>query len=79
MADRGLILKSIQAVAENKTTAPLDDESLFDSGMLDSFTLTDLAAELETNFGIKIPDADLTPRKFDTIDKIDAYVSAKQK
>ena len=78
MADRGMILKSIQAVADTKTT-PTDDESLFDSGLLDSFTLTDLAAELETNFGIKIPDADLTPRKFDTIDKIDAYVSAKQK
>ena len=78
MADRGLILKSIQAVAENKAT-PTDDESLFDSGLLDSFTLTDLAAQLETNFDIKIPDADLTPRKFDTIDKIDAYVSSKQK
>ncbi len=78
MADRGLILKSIQAVAENQTS-PSDDESLFDSGLLDSFTLTDLAAQLETAFGIKIPDADLTPRKFDTIDKIDAYVTAKQR
>ena len=78
MADRGLILQSIQAVSDNKTT-PTDDESLFDSGLLDSFTLTDLAAQLETNFAIKIPDADLTPRKFDTIDKIDAYVSSKQK
>ena len=78
MADRGLILKSIQAVAENQAT-PSDDESLFDSGILDSFTLTDLAAQLEESFGIKIPDADLTPRKFETIDKIDAYVSAKQK
>ena len=78
MADRGLILQSIQAVAEKQTT-PADDESLFDSGLLDSFTLTDLAAELETKFGIKIPDADLTPRKFDTVEKIDAYVSGKQK
>ena len=78
MADRGLILKSIQAVAENQTT-PADDESLFDAGVLDSFTLTDLAAQLEENFGITIPDADLTPRKFETIEKIAAYVSAKQK
>ncbi len=78
MADRGLILKSIQAVADKQET-PADDESLFDSGLLDSFTLTDLAAELEKNFTIKIPDADLTPRKFETIDKIDAYVTAKQK
>ena len=78
MADRGLILKSIQAVAESKDM-PADEDSLFDAGVLDSFTLTDLAAQLEENFGIKIPDADLTPRKFETVDKIDAYVSAKQK
>ena len=78
MADRTLILQSIQAVADNKTT-PTDDESLFDSGMLDSFTLTDLASELETKFDIKIPDADLQPRKFDTIERIDAYITAKQK
>ena len=78
MADRALILKSIQAVAEDKTL-PADDESLFDSGLLDSFTLTDLAAELETNFSIKIPDKDLNPRKFDTIERIDSYVTAAKK
>ena len=78
MADRGLILKCIHAVAEDKTAVPGEDESLFDSGLLDSFTLTDLASELELKFAIQIPDADLTPRKFDTIERIDSYISAKQ-
>jgi acyl carrier protein len=75
MADRSLILKSIHAVASIQTN-PTPDESLFDSGLLDSFTLVDLASQLEANFGIKIPDSDLTPRKFDTIERIDAYISA---
>ncbi len=78
MADRTLILKSIQAVSENKTV-PAEDENLFDSGHLDSFALTDLASELESTFSIQIPDADLTPRKFDTVERIDAYISGKQK
>jgi acyl carrier protein len=78
MADRTLILQSIQAVTDSKTI-PAEDESLFQSGTLDSFTLTDLATELESKFKIKIPDADLTPRKFDTIERIDAYISAKQR
>jgi acyl carrier protein len=52
---------------------------LFDSGHLDSFALTDLASTLESTFGITIPDSDLTPRKFDTVERIDAYISAKQK
>lgn len=78
MADRTLILKSIHAVASSQTT-PAPDESLFDSGLLDSFSLADLAGQLETNFGVTIPDADLTPRKFDTIERIDTYLSAKAK
>jgi len=78
MADRTLILKSIQAVAASDTT-PADDDSLFDSGLLDSFSLADLASQLETNFGIQIPDSDLNPRKFDTIERIDAYITARSK
>jgi acyl carrier protein len=76
MADRSLILKSIQAVSASKAE-PSPDESLFDAGILDSFSLVDLASQLETNFGIQIPDSELTPRKFDTIERIDAYISAK--
>ena len=78
MADRSLIIKSIQAVSAS-TTTPAPDESLFDAGLLDSFTLVDLATQLETNFGVQIPDSDLTPRKFDTIERIDAYISSRAK
>jgi acyl carrier protein len=56
---------------------PAPGDSLFESGMLDSFSLADLVTELEKEFGIKVPDSDLVPRKFDSIDRIDAYVASK--
>ena len=56
-------------------TLPADDEeSLFESGLLDSFALPDLVSALEQEFAIKIPDRDLNPRKFDSIARIEAYL-----
>ncbi len=54
------------------------DESLFDSGLLDSFALTDLVSALEKEFKITVPDSDLNPRKFDTIDRITRYIEDHQ-
>lgn len=71
------IIKIIQDVSK-KPDVPGDDESLFDSGLLDSFALTDMVAALEEKFGIKIPDSDLNPRKFDTIEKIESYVEGRK-
>ena len=71
----------IQAILQQVAGKPIDpspEESLFESGLLDSFSLTDLVGELERQFGIKIPDSDLTPRKFDTVSRIEAYVAAKR-
>ena len=56
---------------------PSPEQSLFESGLLDSFSLTDLVAELETEFKIRIPDSDLNPRKFDSISRIQAYLEKK--
>ena len=67
------ILKVIRAVADIDTD-PAPDESLFDSGTLDSFTLPDLVTGLEEEFGVTIPDADLVPERFDTVNKIEAYL-----
>lgn len=56
--------------------APADqDESLFESGLLDSFALPDLVSAIEASFSIKVPDADLNPRKFDSVARIDAYLA----
>lgn len=61
----------------SKSAAPEPDESLFDSGYLDSFALTDMVAELEREFGIKIPDSDLNPRRFDSIERIQSYLDTR--
>jgi len=53
------------------------DESLFDSGLLDSFALPDVVTALEQEFGIKIPDSDLTPRKFESIASIERYIESR--
>jgi acyl carrier protein len=61
----------------NNSALPDADESLFDSGFLDSFALPDLVSELEREFGIKIPDSDLNPRKFESITRIQSYLESR--
>jgi acyl carrier protein len=53
------------------------DESLFDSGLLDSFALPDMVSALENEFGIQVPDSDLTPRKFESIASIGRYIESR--
>jgi len=77
MNDQTKIVEILRQVA-GKPIDPSPEESLFESGLLDSFTLTDLVGELEKQFGIRIPDSELTPRKFDTVARIEAYVAAKR-
>lgn len=72
------ILKVLQRVS-GKQLSPSQDESLFASGVLDSFALTDFVCGLEEEFGVTVPDSDLSARKFDTIDKVACYLSAKQR
>jgi acyl carrier protein len=68
------IVRRVASKAAGKKVDPAPDESLFDSGLLDSFSLTDLVAALESEFSIRVPDADLTPRKFDSIERIQSYI-----
>ena len=76
MDNRERILAIVRKVS-NQTAAPDPDESLFDSGFLDSFALPDMVSELEREFGIKIPDSDLHPRKFESIAKIQSYIESR--
>ena len=76
MDNRERILTIVRKVSNN-TTLPDPDESLFDSGFLDSFALPDMVSELEREFGIKIPDSDLNPRKFESITRIQSYIESR--
>jgi acyl carrier protein len=55
---------------------PSEGESLFDAGVLDSFGLLEFITGLENDLNIKIPDEDLIPSNFDTIEKIRGYLTA---
>jgi len=70
------IVGIIQKVSNQPVTVSPDD-SLFESGLLDSFALPDMVSALEDEFGIKVPDSDLTPRKFESISSIGRYIESR--
>lgn len=76
MARESKIVEIVSKVAGKPVNIGVD-ESLFESGLLDSFSLTDVVSALEKEYGITVPDADLNPRKFDSIEKIDAYLESR--
>ena len=69
-------MKVLQTVTNNQDL-PADEDSLFDAGYLDSFALTEVVSELEKEFGIRIPDSDLNPGRFESIARIVEYVAKK--
>ena len=75
MSSPDRIVKVIQKVSRQEV-APDPEESLFEAGYLDSFALTDMVTELEKEFGVSIPDSDLSPRRFETVAKIEAYLES---
>lgn len=77
MERRARIVEIIKKVSHQDVT-PTGDESLFDSGLLDSFTLNDMVTEIEKAFSLKIPGSDLNPRKWDTIERIESYLEGRR-
>lgn len=45
-----------------------DDEPLFSGGLIDSFALARLGAFIERQFGVYIPDTELTTERLDSLD-----------
>jgi acyl carrier protein len=76
MDRRNKILELISSTAKKPVNIE-PGESLFESGVLDSFALPDLVAALEQEFGLSIPDSDLNPRKFDSVERIEEYLDSR--
>jgi acyl carrier protein len=76
MNKQAKIIEIVERLSGKRLAIPAD-ESLFESGVLDSFALTDMIGALEREFSIRIPDSDLMPRKFDSIERIEAYVDSR--
>ena len=76
MDTRSAVRKAIGSIAQE----PLSDDdsvSLFSDGVIDSFGLVELMSDLEQVLGVKVPDAELVPSRFETVAKIVAYFQAR--
>lgn len=73
---REKILEIVRQFA-SEDREPAASESLFDSGLLDSFVLPQMVSALEEAFHIRIPDSDLNPRQFESLSRIEAYLTSR--
>ncbi len=60
----------------NKTIAA--DEALISSGLIDSFSLMDLALFIEDTFGVRIEDTELNAETFDNLNQLASLISSRK-
>ncbi|NJN55428.1 MAG: acyl carrier protein [Anaerolineae bacterium] len=54
-----------------------DDESLLEAGVVDSLGVVELVSFVEEKFGITVPDDDIVPDNFDSVDNLAAYIARR--
>jgi acyl carrier protein len=55
------------------------DELLISSGLIDSFSLVDLALFVEDSFGVRINDAELNAQTFNSLNQLAALIESRLK
>ncbi len=53
-------------------------EPLISSGLINSFSLVDLALFIEDNYGVHIDDTELNRETFDTLEQLSALITARR-
>jgi acyl carrier protein len=56
----------------------LPDEPLISSGLIDSFSLMDLALFVEDTYGVRIEDTELNADKFDNLNQLAALIESRK-
>lgn len=59
----------------NRSLKP--DEPLISSGLIDSFSLMDLALFIEDTFGVRIEDTELNANTFDSLTQLAALIETR--
>ena len=59
-----------------RTISP--DEKLISSGLIDSFSLMDLALFVEDSYGVRIEDTELNANTFDSLDQLSALIELRR-
>lgn len=54
-----------------------DDESLLETGVVDSTGILELTLFVEDTFGVEVLDQEIVPENFDSVSRIAAYVKGK--
>ncbi len=54
-----------------------DDQSFLESGIIDSIGVMEIVMFIEGEFSINVLDEEIAPENLDSINKIDAFVTAK--
>ena len=54
------------------------DESLISSGLIDSFSLMDLALFIEDTFGVRVEDHELNAETFDNLNQLAVLISSRK-
>jgi acyl carrier protein len=54
------------------------DESLISSGLIDSFSLMDLALFVEDTFGVRIEDTELNANTFDNLTQLNSLIESRK-
>jgi len=60
----------------DRTISP--DKSLISSGLIDSFSLMDVALFVEDNFGVRIEDTELNADSFDNLTQLAALIESRK-
>jgi acyl carrier protein len=60
----------------NRKISP--DEALISSGLIDSFSLMDLALFVEDTYGVRIEDTELNADTFDSLNQLAALIVSRQ-
>ena len=55
-----------------------NNEPLISSGLVDSFSLVDLALFIEDNFGVHMDDTELNAQTFDTLEQLVNLIQSRQ-
>ena len=64
----------VTEILKDPQRALADDEALISSGLIDSFSLVDLALYIEDTFGVRVEDTDLSAAVFDTISELITFI-----
>jgi acyl carrier protein len=55
-----------------------DDDSFFETGIIDSTGMLELVSFVENEFGIEVADMDLIPENLDSVNKLAGFIDRKK-